>query len=320
MASTIKASDLVEYFRKALAESWGYIFGASGQEWTEAKQKQIVNKMASRYGSSWKNNAEAKDDDYYRSAVYGSKWVGHRVADCSGMFVGAFKEKGIAVSHSSHYQYTDYCKEKGTLKNGRRSNGEEIVPGDAVFVWKDEKKRYTHVGLYVGSGIVIEAKGTEYGVVTSNVTDSKWNRWGKFKAVDYSDGEPEKPADPEPEQPEMRPTLKKGSKGTWVKNLQNLLLKLGYKLPRYGADGDFGAETEKAVRDFQQDMVLWAFPNMKVDGVVGKDTWAALDYTEEWMAANPKPKTYRVTITGLAEGEALDLTNKYAAAIMEEEK
>ena len=53
--------------------------------------------------------------------------------------------------------------------------------------------------------------------------------------------------------------------------LQKQLLKLGYKLPKYGADGDFGSETKKAVKAFQTDKGL------QVDGIVGPKTWAALD-------------------------------------------
>lgn len=42
--------------------------------------------------------------------------------------------------------------------------------------------------------------------------------------------------------------LRKGSKGENVKDLQELMLKINNKLlPRYGADGDFGSETEAAV-------------------------------------------------------------------------
>jgi hypothetical protein len=42
--------------------------------------------------------------------------------------------------------------------------------------------------------------------------------------------------------------LKKGSKGKAVTDLQNLILKIDAKLlPRFGADGDFGSETEAAV-------------------------------------------------------------------------
>jgi N-acetyl-anhydromuramyl-L-alanine amidase AmpD len=38
-----------------------------------------------------------------------------------------------------------------------------------------------------------------------------------------------------------------GSEGAKVKELQENLLKLGYKLPKWGADGDFGEETLEAV-------------------------------------------------------------------------
>ena len=305
----MKASELVAYFEQALIENWGYIFGASGQEWTESRQKNVVNKMVNQYGGSWKNNSEAKDNDYYMSAVYGSKWVGHRVADCSGLFVAAFSMYGIRISHSSHYQYTDYCKEKGTLVNGRKLNGEELEPGDAVFVYKDDRKRYTHIGLYVGKGNVIEAKGTQYGVVTSLVTDKKWNRWGKFKSVDYTeeDVKPEDPEHKEPEKPDTgRKTLRRGDKGSEVKDLQKKLLALGYALPKYGADGDYGKETEAAVKAFQQDNGLTA------DGVAGKKTWEALE--------NAKPmQLYTVTIPGLMKHEAEALVKNYAGASYREE-
>jgi hypothetical protein len=64
--------------------------------------------------------------------------------------------------------------------------------------------------------------------------------------------------------------LRRGDKGEDVKELQNDLMKLGYSLPKYGADGDFGGETEKAVRTFQLDHGLLA------DGVMQKDDFDAL--------------------------------------------
>lgn len=42
--------------------------------------------------------------------------------------------------------------------------------------------------------------------------------------------------------------LKKGSSGVLVKQLQTALLAQGGKLPKYGADGKFGAETEAALK------------------------------------------------------------------------
>lgn len=309
MSAIMTAEELTAIFQKAHADNWGYIFGAAGKEWTAALQKQKVSYMVNKYGTSWKTNSEAKNDDYYMSAYYGDKWIGHMVADCSGLFVYAFLQYGKKISHSSHYQYTDYCAEKGTLKGGKRTDGQELKPGTAVFVYKEEKNRYTHIGLYIGDGKVIEAASTQKGVIISNVTDSKWNRWGEMKFVDYSNAPAAKPEDPEhaeQQAPSTRPTLRRGDKGEAVKDLQKKLLALGYALPKYGADGDYGAETEKAVKAYQTASGLTA------DGIVGKKTWAALE--EE------KPmQLYTVTIPHRPKHEAEALVKNYPGSKMEEE-
>jgi surface antigen len=46
--------------------------------------------------------------------------------------------------------------------------------------------------------------------------------------------------------------LKKGSKGAQVKTLQRLLSSFGHSLGKYGIDGSFGADTERAVKAFQK--------------------------------------------------------------------
>lgn len=61
-------------------------------------------------------------------------------------------------------------------------------------------------------------------------------------------------------------TLRKSSKGDGVKELQNFLMKNGFDLPKYGADGNFGSETKSAVEEFQKTNGL------RVDGVVGIET------------------------------------------------
>lgn len=63
--------------------------------------------------------------------------------------------------------------------------------------------------------------------------------------------------------------LKKGSRGPDVKALQERLNKLGYNCGT--ADSIFGSGTEKAAKAFQE--AEWLTP----DGVVGKNTWDALD-------------------------------------------
>jgi hypothetical protein len=46
--------------------------------------------------------------------------------------------------------------------------------------------------------------------------------------------------------------LTPGSKGDAVRDAQNQLLRAGFSLPRYGADGDYGRETAAAVARFQK--------------------------------------------------------------------
>jgi len=65
-----------------------------------------------------------------------------------------------------------------------------------------------------------------------------------------------------------RVTLKRGSHGPAVEDLQRLLRGAGYTVR---VDGDFGAATERIVKEFQRTNGLLA------DGIVGSVTWRALD-------------------------------------------
>ena len=77
---------------------------------------------------------------------------------------------------------------------------------------------------------------------------------------------------------EGRQFLRRGSRGEAVRKVQSALMDLSYPLPRFGADGKFGSETNRAVRAFQADQRRLD-PAFKVDGVVGPQTLGALDRT-----------------------------------------
>ena len=62
--------------------------------------------------------------------------------------------------------------------------------------------------------------------------------------------------------------LRRGDETSAVMFLQRLLLSFLY--PITSLDGDFGPETERAVRAFQSEN------NLSVDGIVGRNTWQAL--------------------------------------------
>lgn len=295
------SSDLIGKFKQALEESWGYIWGTAGILWDEARQREKTRHMEQKYGSRWKTNAEAKKDDYYNAALYGGKWIGRKVADCSGLFRWAFRELGGSIAHGSNSIWNSYCREKGWLKDGKRADGKALLPGTAVFTDRDGDK--THIGLYIGGGQVIEASGTIGGVLKTRITLSKWKCWGELKHISYT-----LPAE---DTAEIPPTLRKGNIGPAVEACQQALIRLGYDVGPEGADGDFGRNTEKAVRDFQRDHGL------TVDGIIGPKTREALDRTR----TDPGGKTYSVLISGLDLTQARALSGHYPATsrILEQE-
>ena len=317
----ISAETLIELFQQALKEKWGYIWGTAGVKWTAARQKELE---------------KTADPDRAQGRKYGSKWIGHTVADCSGLFSWAFKKLGGYMYHGSDTMYRKYCVNKGELKKGKRTDNGALKPGTAVFVWNG--KKYSHVGLYAGDGTVIEAMGTVSGVTTTKVTDGKWTHWGELAGVDYASNNSQfhDRRDQSPcgdfdgcnvagvtqitdldtcsiihnsglEKTENRDTIRKGSKGTAVAELQTLLVKLGYGVGPCGIDGDFGNDTEAAVKRFQSDHGL------AVDGVAGPATLAALEKAVVSAAEKPKKQLYRVIISGLDLTQAKALVNNYPA-------
>jgi len=68
-----------------------------------------------------------------------------------------------------------------------------------------------------------------------------------------------------------RRTLKKGMSGDDVKYMQTILIKEGYTVGNSGADGQFGNNTLKALKQFQSDKCLG------VDGICGPKTWSMLE-------------------------------------------
>ena len=110
----ICAEDLIAKFQYALDNHWGYIWGAAGSVWTQAKQNATSNDMAKKYGQ---------------------QWVGHTVADCSGLFTWAFKQLGGTMYHGSDTRYRKCCVNKGELSKGKRMDQGTLKPGTAVFVW-----------------------------------------------------------------------------------------------------------------------------------------------------------------------------------------
>lgn len=255
MPNKLSAKEFAAFMKERAAKKDGYIMGARGENpkkwkigrWPYSQYKGKQLKQAKK----WREEAE-------------------RVWDCQGCSEGYINEKtGSNIDIRARNNFANWCDPKG--------KGEIPVeyrkPGAAVFKgWP-----ITHIGYLIepvepnniaGDWYVGEAKGVMYGVVITRLNESKWTRWGLmtkyFYYEDYEIGVI--PNEPEVNERE----LKRGMEGSDVKELQTMLIDLGYDLGRYGADGDFGKDTETAVKKFQKDNRL------TTSGICDKETWEVL--------------------------------------------
>lgn len=158
-------------------------------------------------------------------------------------------------------------------------------------------------------GMVCESK-----FAGKTIRNGGWNRVGLWNRVEYSTGTPDIPDDPvAPDEPDTQklPTLRKGSRGDAVTFLQTRLIQMGYDLPLYGADGDFGKETEDAVKGFQMNYNYNHPENqMPVDGIVGPRTWDAI--------MNEANVLYTVTIHHIGYDVANEIIRRYGGSMTAE--
>lgn len=137
-----------------------------------------------------------------------------------------------------------------------------------------------HIGVYIGDGLVVESTpiwkdGVQITAVhnieiKSGYNGRTWTKHGKLPYLTY-EVEPVKPAEKKEEECIVNiKMLRNGNKGDSVKALQTLLIGYGYSCGRWGADGDFGAGTDGAVKAYQK------AHGLEVDGIVGPATWAKL--------------------------------------------
>ncbi len=139
-----------------------------------------------------------------------------------------------------------------------------------------------HAGIYIGGAFAIECTpkwdGTVQMTVVSNILTKTeatkqrlWLKHGKLPYIKYQNS----PL-PVPDQYTFNfAEIKAGSKNSDVKLAQTILKGLGIKgadKKVLAIDGDFGSNTEYAVKVFQETT------GHTIDGIVGKFTWQELLY------------------------------------------
>jgi len=90
--------------------------------------------------------------------------------DCSSLVYYAWLDAGVDISFGG--ATTAGYEAQGLANAGKTTVYEDMQPGDLIFFSYEETDGYldiSHVGIYVGNGKMVDARGTAYGVVYRDV-------------------------------------------------------------------------------------------------------------------------------------------------------
>lgn len=131
-----------------------YVYGAKGEVLTQTILDRLARENPGTYTSTYKAKA--------------ARYIGQRCTDCSGLiswYTGVLR---------GSYNYHDTAVERVDIDHLNES-----MTGWAL--WKPG-----HIGVYIGDGYCIEAKGINYGTIKSRVSSTPWQKVLKLCDIDYA--------------------------------------------------------------------------------------------------------------------------------------
>lgn len=235
-AGTTEKDAFTAYLNEQVENHSIYVWGAQGQKAPTVSQRWIESRETSA-----KNARRAVA--FWKKQVQAGYGALLRAFDCSGLLVYYLLQNGLIGKDMTADGLMGLCTPIAA---------DALGDGDLVFRIDKKGKAY-HVGAAVDGGeAVVEAKGRSYGVVKS--APKGWSVYArppfftqKSRLLRLA-----------------HPLLR----GSDVRMLQTALRAAGFFAD--SADGIFGKRTAAAVRSFQR------AKGLKVDGIAGPDTFAAL--------------------------------------------
>lgn len=152
-------ADFIAYLYRQIGNI--YCWGGNGEDATDY----AINVMENNFGNKYR--AKAFLAKQKKAGVQNIKMY-----DCSGLISRWLQDHGMAKSKRN-------CNHLWVMT--RTINKADLQPCDLLFRGTDSDKN--HVGVYVGNGMVIEAKGRDDGVVIRPIdaTANYWKYFGRLK-------------------------------------------------------------------------------------------------------------------------------------------
>lgn len=190
--------------------------------------------------------------------------------DCSSLVISAWKHAGVPVGAAT---YT------GNMFNVFCSNGFSVVRDGSLQRGDVLLNVRNHTAMYIGNNQLVQATHNENGTVTGGqpgdqtggeISIRNYYNYPWDYVLRYTEEDEDEPKEQWLCNAEL-PMLQNGDVGGAVLAMQVLLVhKWGVSVGSCGCDGEFGDDTENAVRSFQ------AWRELDSDGVVGANTWRKL--------------------------------------------
>ncbi len=167
MKSTKTNDGLVEYAVKQLGRPYWY--GTFGNTASQSLLNYKIKQYPSHYFSS-------------RIPAYRMQF-GKRVHDCVGLVKG-YLWSSSSDSEPVYEAFQDVSADgmKAVCIDGGNMASMPEQKGILVF-------QPGHMGIYIGSGYVIEAKSFSYGVVKTKLKNGGWTAWGRCPWIEYNSEE-----------------------------------------------------------------------------------------------------------------------------------
>ncbi len=166
-----KLQEFIGIIRSKLGS--GYVFGGQNDK---PLTREALAELVKRFGKS----------HYYFNNFSAERWLGKEYYDCSGLIVYALRKMGL-IANTADYTaqaiYSQLCKP---------IESKDLQAGDLCF--NKTGSGIVHVGVFMGNGRIVHARGTFYGVVETQVF-STFNTFGRLNF--FADEKPEAVIKPE---------------------------------------------------------------------------------------------------------------------------
>lgn len=165
--TTKNAADLVVYVTNAWNSGWGYVWGTYGQVLTP----ELLQYKLTQYPDGVGKHA----------AFIRANWLGRHTADCVGLIKGYgwLSTDTMTIDYGTHGM-PDVGANEMYYSATRKGEIATMPDTPGLAVWKPG-----HIGVYIGNGEVIEAMGTKYGVVKTQLEGRGWMHWMEVPGIEY---------------------------------------------------------------------------------------------------------------------------------------